>query len=101
MQTDLLPNLSQKIAKITTVDAIYLFGSRARGDNDSRSDIDLAINCPKADNKQWSEILDLIETAPSLLYINAVRLDKLNPTSKFFKNIQEDKIILYETKPKR
>lgn len=35
----------QQIADLPFVDAIYLFGSRARGDHRERSDIDLAILC--------------------------------------------------------
>jgi predicted nucleotidyltransferase len=35
----------QEIAALDVVDAIYLFGSRARGDNRERSDIDIAVLC--------------------------------------------------------
>jgi predicted nucleotidyltransferase len=37
-----------KIKKLPFVEAIWLFGSRARGDSRSTSDIDLAIVCPNA-----------------------------------------------------
>ena len=47
----------QEIAALDFVDAIYLFGSRARGDNRDRSDIDIAIQCPKATQKDWLSIL--------------------------------------------
>lgn len=35
------------------IDEICLFGSRARGDNKERSDIDLAIVCPRASDTDW------------------------------------------------
>ena len=43
----------QKIAALPFVDAIYLFGSRARGDHRDRSDIEIAILCQNADETDW------------------------------------------------
>jgi len=43
----------QKIAALPFVDAIYLFGSRARGDHRERSDIDLAVFCRAANENDW------------------------------------------------
>jgi predicted nucleotidyltransferase len=38
----------EKIRRSRSVERIILFGSRARGDYDERSDIDLGIACPGA-----------------------------------------------------
>ncbi|WP_410526187.1 nucleotidyltransferase domain-containing protein [Rickettsia endosymbiont of Urophora cardui] len=36
----------EKLESLPFIEEIWLFGSRARGDNNERSDIDLAIICP-------------------------------------------------------
>ncbi len=38
----------QQLRDLPFIEKIVLFGSRARGDNKPRSDIDLAIVCPQA-----------------------------------------------------
>lgn len=38
------------------VEEVWLFGSRARNDNQDRADIDLAIVCHNATTKDWFEI---------------------------------------------
>lgn len=58
------------------VERIVLFGSRARGDNAERSDVDLAIAAPTATRRQWSDIMELAENARTLLMIDVVRLEK-------------------------
>lgn len=60
------------------VKKIILFGSRARGSNQSRSDIDLAIVCPNITSHQWHQILDIIEQADTLLEIDCLQFDKLD-----------------------
>ena len=72
-----LPNykFTENIKSLPFVEEIYLFGSRARGDNRSRSDIDLAISCPKATDDEWQKVRDIVENADTLLEIDCVRLE--------------------------
>jgi predicted nucleotidyltransferase len=86
----------QEIAALDFVDAIYLFGSRARGDNRDRSDIDIAIQCPKATQKDWLSILHIVENADTLLMIDCIRLDEELTTSPLYQQIEEDKQLIYE-----
>ena len=70
-----------------------LFGSRARGDNHDRSDIDLAVFGMPEINKSgfWSDIEDL----PTLLKFDIVHLD--HKTDKLLMdNIIKYGIIIYE-----
>jgi len=80
------------------VDAIWLFGSRARGDNQERSDIDLAILCPSATQDDWSRILDIIESSDTLLKIDCIRLEKNRISNELYQNILKDKVIIYAKK---
>jgi predicted nucleotidyltransferase len=84
----------QTIAQLPVVRAIYLFGSRARGGFFADSDIDLAIDCPKATDHDWNRILQIIEQADTLYSIDCVRLDKVK--AEFLANIMQDKKMLFE-----
>ncbi|OGB86617.1 hypothetical protein A3J41_03395 [candidate division TM6 bacterium RIFCSPHIGHO2_12_FULL_38_8] len=71
-----------KIKKLPFVEKVILFGSRARGTEMSRSDIDLAIVCPKASDADWQQILEIVEQADTLLLIDCVRLDQAHKDFK-------------------
>ena len=86
----------RQIAALPFVDAIYLFGSRARGDHRERSDIDIAILCPKANENDWQSILELIDDADTLLPIDCIRLDQESQNSALRLQIEQDKKLIYE-----
>lgn len=84
----------EKLKALKFVEEIWLFGSRARGDHQERSDIDLAIICPNATDSDWSKIMDIIEDADTLLKIDCVRFDKVG--DDLSENILNCKKVLYE-----
>ena len=81
------------IAEMQFVEAVYLFGSRARGDATDKSDIDLAIVCPSASDYDWLKIVDIIDEADTLLKIDCVHFDTLK-NDRLKAEIERDKIIL-------
>ncbi len=84
------------LSHLPFIEKIILFGSRARKDNIERSDIDLAIVCPKATSDNWMTVLEIIENADTLLKIDCIRFDTLSEASKIKTNIINEGIILYE-----
>jgi predicted nucleotidyltransferase len=70
-----LDDLVAKLAAQPAVRRVVLFGSRAREDGDERADVDLAVEAPGADAREWDAILALVEAADTLLEIDLVRLD--------------------------
>lgn len=84
-----------QLAALPFVEAIWLFGSRARGDHRERSDIDLAIECPGACEAQWQQVLAIIDEADTLLPIDCVRLDEESPQSQLYQAILCDRVPLY------
>ncbi len=74
---------------------MWLFGSRARGDNLERSDIDIAIICPNASNTDWREVQEIIDNADTLLKIDCIRFDQLKDDEKIKSNIMKFKKVLY------
>lgn len=88
-------NFLKQLAVLPFVKKIALFGSRAKGTHDTRSDIDLAIDCPLASAFDWNRVCEIIEDADTLLKIDCVRFDKIR--NKRFKNaIIQDHVILFE-----
>jgi uncharacterized protein len=85
----------EKIKSLPFVEEIWLFGSRARRDHQERSDIDLAILCPKATHEDWNKVLDIVEDADTLLQIDCVRFEKDRISEDFCNNILRDKKVLY------
>lgn len=77
----------RNIAKLPFVERMILFGSRARGDNEERADIDLAIDCKEAEQKDWLKVVDLVDEADTLLKVDCIRFDKLGETNELRKNI--------------
>jgi predicted nucleotidyltransferase len=71
-----LEALVRRVAAQPHVRRIWLFGSRARGEARERSDIDLAIEAPDADRREWLEVCRVVEEdADTLLPIDLIRLE--------------------------
>ena len=80
-----------RIAKKSNVKKVILFGSRARGTNSERSDIDLAISGGNA----LDFYCDVEEKAHTLLMFDVVDLDK-GISEELQAEIKKDGVILYE-----
>lgn len=86
----------QKIAaKYDNIHKVVLFGSRARGDNDARSDIDIAIYPQKIPFECEAGFWVDIEDIDTLLKFDIVIINKeLNP--ELVKEIEAEGVIIYE-----
>ena len=86
----------QQLCKLTFIDKIILFGSRARGDHKKKSDIDLGILCPHANHADWISVTNIITDADTLLPIDCIRCDTLPSNSLLLHNIYNEGVCLYE-----
>lgn len=83
----------REIAKQHQVQKIVLFGSRARGDNREKSDIDLAIyGCPDFINLSNQ----LEEELWTLLQLDLIDMDGISISKELIEEIERDGVILYE-----
>lgn len=80
-----------RIAKKNAIKKVILFGSRARGDNFERSDIDLAVSGGNPLDFQY----DLEEEAWTLLMFDVVNLNR-EVSEELQAEIRRDGVILYE-----
>lgn len=95
---DLSPTLQSQIAQIGArcgAQKIVLFGSRARGDNHPRSDIDLAIYGMPEKN-QSSFYFAIEEELQTLLKFDLVHITQYTSPA-LLQNIQKDGVVLMET----
>jgi predicted nucleotidyltransferase len=94
--SDLPYRFMDQLKALPFVEAIYLYGSRARGDHSPRSDIDLAILCPYASHKDWLKVLEIIEESDTLLGIDCIRLDELKDGDRLKEKILRQGRSLYQ-----
>ena len=78
-------------AENNSVDKVVLFGSRARGINTERSDVDLAVYGGDFDSFYWS----ITDNVNSLLSFDIVNADK-NISDELKREIARDGIVIYE-----
>lgn len=82
-----------QIAEKFDVGKIVLFGSRARGTNHEKSDIDLAVyGCNKFELLKDS----LNEDLWSLLELDIINMDNQNISPELVSEIERDGVVLYE-----
>ena len=81
----------RQIARQYQVKRVLLFGSRARGDFQRASDIDLAVE----GGDVTSFALDVNDRTSTLLKFDIVDLENTSP-GKFFETIRREGVILYE-----
>jgi predicted nucleotidyltransferase len=72
----------KKLKDLAFVQKVILFGSRARGANQARSDIDLALICPGITTQQWHQVLEVVENADTLLEIDCLQFEKADDDLK-------------------
>jgi uncharacterized protein len=76
------------------IDALVLFGSRAMGDNDIRSDFDIAVSAPSLQRREFSMIRVEVAEAPTLYWISLVHLE-LTPL-RLRERILRQGVLIYE-----
>jgi predicted nucleotidyltransferase len=90
-----IKNLVQDAIQTLHPRRVILFGSRAVGDAEPRSDFDIAVDAPDLDAGAWTRfVLDVQETLPTLAKVDLIRYDSASPELRT--NIDKDGISLYE-----
>ncbi len=91
-------NLSDRVvreisfyAKKYGIEKVVLFGSRARGTNTERSDVDIAVYGGDFDSFYW----DIKENIHSLLMFDVINADA-SISEELKKEIKKDGVVIYE-----
>ena len=90
-----IAELVRRIVLFLSPRRVILFGSRARGDNMPKSDIDLAVDAPdRRPRAYWALLDDIDRDPPTLLGIDLVLLDEVG--AGFRTRIMREGQVLYE-----
>lgn len=85
-----------EIARRFHIEKIILFGSRARGDDHSRSDIDLAV-WGIHDAVRYLDFKEAVEEQiPTLLRFDLIDMEGFNVSDTLREEISKDGVVLYE-----
>lgn len=85
----------QELCNISTIQEIWLFGSRARGDNTDRSDIDLFLVAPDVMQENITHASQIVEDADTLLKIDLIWSQKID-NIQLKQQIEKSHIVLYK-----
>ena len=80
-----------RFAKMHSITKVILFGSRARGTNTERSDIDIAVYGGDFDSFYW----DIKENVHSLLMFDVVEVNA-GISEELKEEIRKDGVVIYE-----
>lgn len=92
--THLVQAIKNIVSAYDAVSSVWVFGSRARGDHEARSDIDLAVKSMNLDDRNWTILQEKIEEIETLLMIDLIRFDTAPTELK--NNIQKEGVKIYE-----
>jgi predicted nucleotidyltransferase len=84
----------EPLRRCEKIKQVILFGSRAVGDHDQRSDVDLAISGPGLSKGDVALLRDEIERAPSLFRIAVSHLEKMPATLR--ERVMEQGIVIHD-----
>lgn len=91
---DSIQNLLKVVIQRTVPAEVFLFGSRARGDNRPNSDFDIAIRGSSADATTWADLSVALDEAPLTLFqVDLVQFEKMNDAYQH--NILNEGRLLY------
>ena len=99
MQKDpVLPYLINKASKATEIQRLVLFGSRAMGTAQERSDYDVAVSAPKFNHEDWSTWAESVrDHIPTLCGIDLIWIESVT-SEELKKKISEEGKVFYERK---
>ncbi|MBZ9887313.1 nucleotidyltransferase domain-containing protein [Mesorhizobium sp. BR1-1-3] len=84
----------EALRRCDKIEQVILFGSRAVGDHDPRSDVDLAISGPSLSRGEIAILRDEIERAPSLFRIAVSHLEKMPATLR--ERVMKQGIVIHD-----
>lgn len=91
----LIQQIKDIVRKFPDIESVMLFGSRAYGDHNDLSDIDLAVKAPKLTDRSWILLTEQIESeVDTLLKIDVVLYD--HSTDALREQIDRCHKVLYE-----
>lgn len=95
LASNIVSQITSIAARFPDIKKVLLFGSRAYGDYNPRSDIDLAVIAPNISSREWLIFTDAIEEElETLLKIDVINLSIASQELK--DEVDKCHVVLYE-----
>ncbi|MFI3167578.1 MAG: nucleotidyltransferase domain-containing protein [Bacillota bacterium] len=95
---EVIGEIAEYLSCFKGVEKVLLFGSRARGDNKERSDIDIAVFGELSQGDCGEICYYFSEEVNTLLKIDCVFVKNIDISGKFFESIKREGVVIYERK---
>ena len=95
LSEDILKDFSLIFDRFSDIKKVILFGSRARENFSSSSDIDLAIDAPSMNSVAYTNLWSMLDELPIVFKLDVLHLQSLN-NDKLFESITKDGVIFYQ-----
>jgi predicted nucleotidyltransferase len=90
---DVADDLKAFFGRFELVEKVVVFGSRARGDNSLKSDIDLCVYAPEMTDEAFSRLKWELDELPIFHHMDIVRFEKINDALKA--HVERDGKVLF------
>lgn len=95
LESNITSQITSIAARFPDIKKIVLFGSRAYGDHNPRSDIDLAIIAPDISSRDWLTFTDTLEEElETLLKLDVINLS--TASKKLKDEVDQCHVVLYQ-----
>jgi uncharacterized protein len=85
--------LRTEVNRFPEIRAAYLYGSRARGDYNPQSDIDIAIDAPGMSQQNFAQLWSAIDALPIAYPLDCIWLQAL-PESPLKAQVERDGVLI-------
>ena len=82
-----------------TVQRVLLYGSRARGDYQQGSDIDIAIDAPLMDDNEFSILWNALDDLPIIYSMDIVHLQSLKNKQLINAIDRDERVLWFKQRP--
>jgi predicted nucleotidyltransferase len=93
-EKEIIQGVVNALREVLAPERIFLFGSRAKGDNDPRADFDFAVDCPEMGVSVLRAVRERIDGIRGLYKVDIVHLDSVDEA--FRRIIEKTGTVIYE-----
>lgn len=93
LSSEIVQQLKSVFARYPNIHAVYLFGSRAKGNFRDGSDIDLAVLAPETKPEIFTKLWNEIDALPIVFKVDLLHFDSLENSALKVKILEEGQLI--------
>lgn len=95
LSKELFKKIIAIIEKYSSIQKVYVYGSRARGDYSKRSDLDLAFYGENISSKEINLLEDDLDNLDTIITFDLINIDTIDK-EKLSENIRREGVLIYD-----